>query len=199
MIRESRKICESLMIHESKIHSFLFNKRFANQRWFANQSWIESFQKKIRINFLSRSLQKNSNEIRITNHWFGFVTSPNTRWEFCPRSLPFALGQVPSTLASLGKGNCPLEIRFPESGNFFQGKKRQPFGTIFSIMEIQIPMDLWKFLPSPDSSVGRVPGYRGNGHRFKSCVLLIVITNDFIIFEFSLLNLNFKRLTWNSA
>ena len=46
-------------------------------RWFANQSWIESFQKKIRINFLSLFLQKNSNEIRITNHWFGFVTSSN--------------------------------------------------------------------------------------------------------------------------
>ena len=28
VIRESRKICESLMIRESKIHNFLFNKRF---------------------------------------------------------------------------------------------------------------------------------------------------------------------------
>ena len=37
--------------------------------WFANQSWIESFQKKIRINFLSLFLQKNSNEIRINDSW----------------------------------------------------------------------------------------------------------------------------------
>ena len=61
-------------------------------------------------------------------------------------------------------------------------------------MEIEIPMDLHKFLPSPDSSVGRVPGYRAKGPRFKSGVLLIVITNDFIIFDFSLLKLKFQEI-----
>ena len=55
-------------------------------------------------------------------------------------------------------------------------------------------MDLDKFLPSPDSSVGRVPGYRAKGPRLKSCVLLIVITNDFIIFEFSLLKLKLQEI-----
>ena len=125
MICESRKIRESLMIHESKIHSFYLIKDSrinANQFkiWF--ESWFESpmicesrkireslmireskirsfylikdsrinvdsrinlesnHLKKIQINFLSRSLQKNSNEIRISNHWFGFATSPNHRW-----------------------------------------------------------------------------------------------------------------------
>ena len=105
-----------------------------------------------------------------------------------------SLGQVPSTLASLGKGNCPLETRFPSGGNFSKGGKRRPCGTIFSVMEMQIPMDLHKFLPSPDSSVGRVPGYRAKCPRFKSRVLLIVITNDFIIFEFSLLKIKFQEI-----
>ena len=65
---------------------------------------------------------------------------------------------------------------------------------IFSVMEMQIQMDLHKFLPSPDSTVGRVPGYRAKGPGFKSRVLLIVITNDFIIFEFSLLKLKFQEI-----
>ena len=64
-------------------------------------------------------------------------------------------------------------------------------------MEIQIPMDLHKFLPSPDGSVGGVPGYGAKGPRFKSRVLLIVITNDFIIFEFSLLKLKFQEVDLN--
>ena len=61
-------------------------------------------------------------------------------------------------------------------------------------MEIQIPMDLHELLPSPDSSVGRAPGYRAKGPRFKSHVLLIVITNGFIIFDFSLLKLKFQEI-----
>ena len=51
-----------------------------------------------------------------------------------------------------------------------------------------------KFLPSPGSSVGRVSGYRAKGPRFKSHVLLNVITNDFIIFDFSLLKLKFQEI-----
>ena len=73
-------------------------------------------------------------------------------------------------------------------------KKRRPCGMIFYVMEMQIPMDLHKFLPIPDSSVGGVPGYRAKGSRLKSRVFLIVITNDVIIFEFSLLKLKFQEI-----
>ena len=95
---------------------------------------------------------------------------------------------------SEGIGNCQREIQFPEGANFSKGRKCRPCGTIFSIMEIQIPMDLHKFLPSPFRSVGRVSGYRAKGPRFKSRVLLNVITNDFIIFDFSLLKLKFQEI-----
>ena len=91
-------------------------------------------------------------------------------------------------ISTRGKYDSPLvEI-------FSTGRKCQPCGTMFSVMEMQIPMDLHEFLPSPDSSVGRVPGCRAKGPRFKSRVLLIVITNDFIIFEFSLLKLKFQEI-----
>ena len=95
---------------------------------------------------------------------------------------------------SEGRGNLYEGNTIPEGGNFSKGRKRLPCGAIFSIMEIQIPMDLNKFLPSPDSSFGRVPGYRAKGLRFKSRVLLIVITNNFIIFDFSPLKLKFQEI-----
>ena len=65
---------------------------------------------------------------------------------------------------------------------------------IFSVMEIQIPMDLHKFMARPGGSVDRVSGYRAKGTRFKSRVLLNVITDDFIIFDFSLLKLKFQKI-----
>ena len=44
-----------------------------------------------------------------------------------------SLGQVPSTLASIGIRNCPLEIRFPSGGNFSPRKKTP------AVWEIYIP------------------------------------------------------------
>ena len=61
-------------------------------------------------------------------------------------------------------------------------------------METEIPMDLHKLLRSPGSSVGRVSGHRAEGSRSKSHVLLNVITNDFIIFDFSLLKVKFQEI-----
>ena len=97
-------------------------------------------------------------------------------------------------ISTRGESYFQRAIRFPEGGNFSEGRKCQPCGTIFSVMGIQIPMDLHKFLPSPGTSVGRVSGYRAKGPRFKSRVLLNVITNDFIIFDFSLLKLKFQEI-----
>ena len=113
---------------------------------------------------------------------------------FHQRGIVFPESNFPSRAKQRIEGTCTREIRFPEGGNFSRGRKPRPCGTIFSVMEMQIPMDLHKFLPSPDSSVGRVPGYRAKGPRLKSRVLLIVITNDFIIFEFSLLKLKFQEI-----
>ena len=114
--------------------------------------------------------------------------------KFPPEGNRISRGQFPFPSQARVEGTCPREIQFPEGENFSKGRKRRLCGTIFSIMEIQIPMDLKKFLPSPDSSFGRVPGYRAKGPMFKSRVLLIVITNDFIIFEFSLLKLKFQEI-----
>ena len=114
--------------------------------------------------------------------------------KFPPEGDCISRGQFHFPSKARVEGTCPREIRFPEGGNFSKGRKRRPCGTIFSVMEMQIPMDLHKFLPSPDNSVGRVPGYRAKGPRLKSRVLLIVITNDFIIFEFSLLKLKFEEI-----
>ena len=90
-----------------------------------------------------------------------------------------------------GRRFLPLE-KFPPSGNRIS--LGQVPSTLASLTEMEISMYLHKFLPSPDSSVGKVPGYRAKVPRFKSCVLLIVITNDFIIFEFSLLKLKFQEI-----
>ena len=43
--------------------------------------------------------------------------------KFPPLGNRISLGRVPYTLALLGKGNCPLEIRFPSGRIFFHGKK----------------------------------------------------------------------------
>ena len=53
--------------------------------------------------------------------------------KFPPLGNRISLGQVPYSLASLRKGNCPLEIRFPSGGNFFHGKKT------LAVWEIYIP------------------------------------------------------------
>ena len=47
--------------------------------------------------------------------------------KFPPSGNRTSLGQVPHALASLRKGNCPLEIRFPW-WIFSTGRKRQPCG-----------------------------------------------------------------------
>ena len=57
LILQSRMICKSRMIRESILNRIISKKD---------------------LNQLSLSVsQKNSNKIRITNHWFGFATSPN--------------------------------------------------------------------------------------------------------------------------
>ena len=95
---------------------------------------------------------------------------------------------------SEGIGNLPEGNMIPRGWKSPTGRKCRLCGMIFSVMEIQIPMDLHKLLPTPGSSVGRVSGYRAKSPRFKSHVLLNVITNDFIIFDFSLLKLKFQEI-----
>ena len=59
-------------------------------------------------------------------------------------------------ISTRGESYFQRAISFPEGGNFSKGRKCQPCGMIFSVMEIHIPMDLLEILPSPGSSVGRV-------------------------------------------
>ena len=58
-------------------------------------------------------------------------------------------------------------------------------------------MNFCKIMPSPNSSVGRVSGCGAKGLGFKSCVLVYVFTNDFIIFDFSLLKHKFQEIEMN--
>ena len=85
-----------------------------------------------------------------------------------------------------GKKFPPKGNTIPQGWKFFQGKKMPAlWDDIFRYGKHKFPMDLHKILPSPFSSVGGAFGCRAKGPGFKSCVLLKVITNDFIIFDFS--------------